>query len=43
MTQQKVGVEIEWHGAGVKEKSYCKKTGKLLVNVDLQFFRPAEV
>ena len=40
---KEVGVEIEWRGAGVEEKGYCKKTGKLLVDVDPQFFRPAEV
>ena len=40
---KEAGVEIEWRGAGVKEKGYCKKTGKLLVDVDPKFFRPAEV
>ena len=40
---KEAGVEIEWRGAGVEEKGYCKKTGKLLVDVDPQFFRPAEV
>ena len=40
---KEAGVEIEWRGAGVEEKGYCKKIGKLLVDVDPQFFRPAEV
>ena len=40
---KEVGVDIEWQGIGVEEKGYCKKTGKLLVDVDPQFFRPAEV
>ena len=40
---REAGVEIEWRGVGVEEKGYCKKTGKLLVDVDPQFFRPAEV
>lgn len=40
---KEVGVEIEWRGTGVDEKGYCKKTGKLLVDVDPQYFRPAEV
>ena len=40
---KEAGVEIEWRGVGVEEKGYCKKTGKLLVDVDPQFFRPAEV
>lgn len=40
---KEVGVEIEWKGTGVDEKGYCKKTGNLLVDVDPQYFRPAEV
>lgn len=38
-----VGIEIEWKGTGVDEKGYDKKTGKLLVDVDPRYFRPAEV
>lgn len=38
-----VGIEIEWRGTGVDEKGYDKKTGKLLVDVNPQYFRPAEV
>ena len=38
-----VGVEIEWKGTGVDEKGYDKKTGKLLVDVNPRYFRPAEV
>ena len=40
---KEAGVEIEWRGTGVDEKGYCRKTGKLLVDVNPQFFRPAEV
>jgi GDPmannose 4,6-dehydratase len=40
---KEVGVDIEWKGSGVDEKGYCQKTGKLLVDVNSQFFRPAEV
>jgi len=40
---KEVGIAIEWKGTGVDEKGYCKKTGKLLVDVDPQYFRPAEV
>ena len=40
---KEVGVDIEWKGTGVDEKGYCKKTGKLFVDVNPQFFRPAEV
>ena len=38
-----VDIKIEWKGTGVDEKGYCAKTGKLLVDVDPKFFRPAEV
>ena len=38
-----VGVEIEWKGEGVDEKGYDKNTGKLLVDVNPRYFRPAEV
>jgi len=40
---KEVGIDIEWHGTGINEKGYCKKTGKLLVDVDPRYFRPAEV
>lgn len=38
-----VGVELEWQGFGVDEKGVCAKTGKVLVDVNPQYFRPAEV
>ena len=38
-----VGIKIEWHGEGVDEKGFCSKTGKILVDVNEKFFRPAEV
>ena len=39
----KAGVELRFEGTGVNEKAYDAKTGKLMVDVDPQFFRPAEV
>ena len=38
-----VGTEIEWKGAGINEKGHDKKTGKVLVEIDEKYFRPAEV
>lgn len=38
-----VGIEIEWKGTGEDEKGYDKKTGRLMVDVDSRYFRPAEV
>ena len=38
-----VGVEIEWQGTGVDEKGIDKATGRVLVDVNPRYFRPAEV
>ena len=40
---REVGIEIEWRGSGVEERGYDTKTGRLLVDVDPRYFRPAEV
>lgn len=40
---KEVGVELEWQGTGVDEKGIDKKTGKVLVDVNPKYFRPAEV
>lgn len=40
---REVGVEIEWRGSGVEEKGYDAQNGRLLVDVDPRYFRPAEV
>ena len=37
------GIELEWKGEGVDEKGYDKATGRVLVEVDPKYFRPAEV
>ena len=38
-----VGITIQWEGTGIHELGRCAKTGRVLVRVDPQFFRPAEV
>ncbi len=38
-----VGIELEWTGEGVNEKGIDKATGRVLVEVDPRFFRPADV
>ena len=40
---KEVGIELRWEGAGVDEKGIDVKTGKVLVEVDPKYFRPAEV
>lgn len=38
-----LGIEIRFEGEGVNEKGYDAKTGRLLVDVNPEFYRPAEV
>lgn len=40
---QKVGIRLKWQGNGVDEQGICQESGKVLVRVNPQFFRPAEV
>ena len=40
---KETGVELRWEGEGVNEKGIDTKTGKVLVEVDPKYFRPAEV
>lgn len=37
------GIELEFKGTGVDEKGYDKKTGKVLVEVSKDFYRPTDV
>lgn len=37
------GIELEWQGEGVDEKGIDKATGKVLVEVSPEFFRPTDV
>ena len=38
-----LGYDIVWEGTGVDEKGIDKNTGRVLVEVDPRYFRPAEV
>jgi len=40
---KEAGIELEWQGQGTEEKGIDKYTGKVLVEVDPKYFRPAEV
>jgi len=40
---KEVGIDLEWQGKGIDEKGIDKKTGKIVVEVDPRYFRPAEV
>lgn len=40
---RKLDFEIIWEGSGIDEKGIDSKSGKVLIEVDPQYFRPAEV
>ena len=40
---QYAGIELEWKGQGIDEKGYDKKTGKVVVAVSPDFYRPTDV
>lgn len=40
---KRAGIELKWEGEGLNEKGIDITTGKVLVEVDPKFFRPAEV
>lgn len=43
MTFKELGIDIDFVGEGVNEKGIDKETGKVLIEVDSRYFRPAEV
>ena len=40
---REIGIDIKWQGKGVDELGVDKKTGKTLVKINPEFFRPSEV
>ena len=40
---ERVGLPLRWEGNGIDEKGIDVKTGRVLVEVDPRFFRPADV
>jgi len=38
-----VGIKLNWEGTAENEKGICAETGKVLVEVDPKYYRPAEV
>jgi GDPmannose 4,6-dehydratase len=43
MAFSEAGIKINWQGAGTEEKGIDADTGKVLVEIDPRYFRPAEV
>lgn len=40
---KEANIDIEWKGENENEKGICKATGKVLIEVDSDYYRPAEV
>jgi len=43
MAFREAGIELEWKGEGIDEKGLDRATGRVLVEIDPRYFRPAEV
>lgn len=43
MAFREAGIILRWEGTGVDEKGFDVKTGKIRVEIDPRYFRPAEV
>ena len=37
------GIDLIWKGKGINENGLDKKTGKIIIEIDPKYFRPAEV
>ncbi len=42
-TAKYLGMDLVWEGEGVNEKGMDTKTGKVIIEIDPKYFRPAEV
>ena len=42
-TAEVLGMEVAWQGQGLEEKGLDKKTGKTIIEIDPNYFRPSEV
>ena len=42
-TAKHLGFDLVWKGNGLREKGIDKKTGKIIIEIDPRYFRPAEV
>lgn len=38
-----IGIKVEWHGEGLEETGKDAKTGRVMISVDEEFYRPVEV
>lgn len=40
---KEAGIELEWQGENENEKGICKKSRKVIIEIDSKYYRPAEV
>jgi len=43
MSFKELGIDIDWIGSGINEKGVDKNTGRVIVEIDEEYFRPTEV
>lgn len=43
VSANELGFDLEWRGKGIEEEGVDKKTGNVIIKIDPQYFRPAEV
>ncbi len=43
LSAKKLGFNLVWEGKGLDEKGVDKNTGKIIIEIDSRYFRPAEV
>jgi GDPmannose 4,6-dehydratase len=43
LSAKTLGMDITWQGEGLEEKGIDSKTGKVIIEIDPKYFRPAEV
>ena len=43
LAAKELDIDLDWQGQGVEEKGICRRSGKVLVQVDPRYFRPTEV
>ena len=40
---KKLNIQLRWTGKGINEKGVDKKTGKVIIDINIKHFRPSEV
>jgi GDPmannose 4,6-dehydratase len=43
ISARRLGYDLKWEGSGLEEKGFDAKTGQVLIEIDPEYFRPAEV